>query len=549
MLTRDEILNNNPLVPFLEQRGIKLVGRGRQLTTNRCAQTEHGKGHLCVSIDTERGLWHCNDCGVGGSIIDWMSMESGQPVKQVLETLNPRTGPVLTSSATTQPAPRPKIAALYNYTNESGELLYQAVRLDPKDFRQRRPVNGKWVWDMDGVVRVLFNLPLVLKAKQVGICEGEKDCQTAESFGLVSTCNVGGAGKWLDAYAEAFNGKDVLIFPDNDKAGREHAQDILKSVSGVANSVKMVIVPQPYKDLTEWIESFPDREQAGREFLAHVERTAHTVKPAPLYGIREMEEMYRAQMQQQATHRFNFGNLLPELGQLIEPMVPGEVALILADTGVGKTMLLQNLVRSASPLPSLLFELELPLALVFERFVQMEIGCYRRDVQAEYREQTIPLWKKYSGLAHITVCPESGLSLDEIERYIIRSELKVGQKPVVVAIDYVGLVKSLGSKNRYENISNVAEQLKTIAKRTNVILLMASQIARPEKKKDDSLAVGLHDGKDSGALENSSGIVIGAWRPERSRLMLRILKNTSGISGDTVEALVHGETMRISPTR
>src|SRR5262249_25543448 len=38
--------------------------------------------------------------------------------------------------------PKRKIVAEYNYTDESGAVLYQVVRYDPKDFRQRRP-DGK----------------------------------------------------------------------------------------------------------------------------------------------------------------------------------------------------------------------------------------------------------------------------------------------------------------------------------------------------------------------------------------------------------------------
>jgi putative DNA primase/helicase len=40
---------------------------------------------------------------------------------------------------------RKKIVAVYRYTDESGQILYEKVRYDPKDFRQRRPDgNGGW---------------------------------------------------------------------------------------------------------------------------------------------------------------------------------------------------------------------------------------------------------------------------------------------------------------------------------------------------------------------------------------------------------------------
>jgi putative DNA primase/helicase len=33
---------------------------------------------------------------------------------------------------------RKKVVAVYSYTNESGEVLFEVLRLEPKDFRQRR---------------------------------------------------------------------------------------------------------------------------------------------------------------------------------------------------------------------------------------------------------------------------------------------------------------------------------------------------------------------------------------------------------------------------
>jgi putative DNA primase/helicase len=36
-----------------------------------------------------------------------------------------------------------KEVAAYDYHDENGKLLYQVVRFEPKDFRQRRP-NGEW---------------------------------------------------------------------------------------------------------------------------------------------------------------------------------------------------------------------------------------------------------------------------------------------------------------------------------------------------------------------------------------------------------------------
>ena len=562
MKTRDEILRDNPLADYLRKIGVPLRGSGDQLHSNRCANKQHKNDHWCVDVNVSKQIWTCHDCKGGGSIIDWLMVERGQDVATVLKSLDgsvnaprrvwpSRPLPLPSESATMAPGPRqaPRIVAAYDYLNESHELVYQAVRLEPKSFRQRHPDGkGNWIWTMEGITRILFNLPNVLLAKTVCIAEGEKDCQTLNGAGHVATCNVGGAGKWAKAYSERLKGKDVVIFPDNDEPGRKHADDIVESLDGLANSVKVVIIPEPHKDVTEFVESFSDKERAFKELAALIEKTGHRVKPIPIYTIEEMEREYTQFLKRIAGKTLDLGKMLPQLGANIEPLVPGELLLFLANTGVGKTLLVSNLLRSISPLQSLLFELELPLTKVFERFTQMEVGCYASDVKEEYLEANAPLWKAYRGLHHIAVCPESGLSTDQIESLIEKSELKLGTRPVVVAVDYIGLLNTRNSKSRYERMSDAAEQMKIIAKRTGTIMVLSSQVARPDKSKE-SLEIGLHDGKDSGALENSAGVVIGCWRPERDKMMLKILKNTSGQSGAVIEAFVDGAKMQIKPTR
>src|SRR5687767_9716487 len=97
---------------------------------------------------------------------------------------------------------RHRIVKEYDYTDAGGRTLYQVVRFEPKDFRQRRP-DGRdgWIWDLEGVPRVLYRLPEVLaleKGSTVWLVEGEKDVETLREHGLVATTNAQGANApWL----------------------------------------------------------------------------------------------------------------------------------------------------------------------------------------------------------------------------------------------------------------------------------------------------------------------------------------------------------------
>lgn len=154
-----------------------------------------------------------------------------------------------------------RIVAEYTYTDEAGTELYQAVRFEPKDFRQRHRVNGSaWEWNLNGTRRVLYRLPELLAGGKAGarayVVEGEKDVDALRSLGLVATCNPMGAGKWRDEYAKALVGAHVRVIADKDKAGRDHADQVAASLQGKAASVCVVEVPDGKgKDAADFIAS------------------------------------------------------------------------------------------------------------------------------------------------------------------------------------------------------------------------------------------------------------------------------------------------------
>ena len=152
------------------------------------------------------------------------------------------------------------VAATYNYRDETGRLLFQVVRYEPKEFKQRRP-NGKggWIWNLDGVNPVLYRLTELMAAdpaKPVFIVEGEKDVDRLIAVGLVATTNPMGAGKWRPEYAACLQGRSVVIVPDNDKAGKDHAAAVALSLQEQAKSVKVLELPGlPEKgDTSDWLD-------------------------------------------------------------------------------------------------------------------------------------------------------------------------------------------------------------------------------------------------------------------------------------------------------
>jgi replicative DNA helicase len=445
----------------------------------------------------------------------------------------------------TAPTEKPIIEKVYSYQNQTGQEVYQVVRLKPKSFRQRHMVDGKWVWSMEGVTRFLYHTPEVLKAKEVWLVEGEKDADNLTALGFVATCNVGGAGKWLDAYTETLAGRDVTICGDNDAPGQEHVEKVFESICGAAKTVRIVNLPKTVKDISDFIATFPN-PQSAKAALEELREAAHPFIQGvklPIYTMSELEPGYKRMVNSLAENSFDLGKWLPTLGQHVRPVICGELAFIIGDTGAGKTGVLSEIARAALPLPTLFFELELPPELLFERTVSAQINITCREVEAAYRSGDsfgLGLDVKFKNLF---LCTQSKITLADLENYIVKSELKIGERPKLVLIDYVQLISAQGV-NRREKVSDIAEGLKVLAKTTRTIIVCASQVHRPDGDEE----IHLHSAKESGSIENSCGLLLGAWRDENDKTLMyvKVLKSTKGGNGTLVECNFDGARMRIT---
>lgn len=180
--------------------------------------------------------------------------------------------------------PKSHVLKTYDYLDEEGKLLYQVCRYVPKGFKQRRPgADGQWIWNLQGVRRVPYKLPEILSNPdaRVFLVEGEKDADRLHESGLLATTSPGGAGKWRDEYAEFLRGRDVIVVPDNDDAGRTHARDVATSVLPVAKSVRILDLPdlEEKGDVSDWLETH------SREELEILADAASAVDPGQIGGI------------------------------------------------------------------------------------------------------------------------------------------------------------------------------------------------------------------------------------------------------------------------
>lgn len=197
--------------------------------------------HGSKSVRPKERTWYDHESGEGGGFLDLYEKVHGE-----------------------KPDVDASIATTYDYHTPDGALLFQVVRKVPKKFLQRRPDGaGGWIWKMAGVVRVPYRLPELMRApsdQPVFLCEGEKDCDALRARGLVATTNPGGAGKWLPHMSAYLRGRNVIVLPDNDQAGEDHALDVAGKLHGIARSITIHrLSGLPEKgDASDWLAAGGD---------------------------------------------------------------------------------------------------------------------------------------------------------------------------------------------------------------------------------------------------------------------------------------------------
>jgi putative DNA primase/helicase len=214
-------------------------------------------GSIAVELlGSKRGQWYDHEQKVGGRVLDLVRRQTGLGRDEALAWIAAEFGLAVERQS---PRPSRRIVATYDYRDETGALLFQVVRYAPKTFRQRCPDGrGGWSWRVRGIRQVSYRLPELLAAGNapVFVVEGEKDADRLASLGLVATCNAGGANTWPGALNPYFRRRAVYILPDNDAAGRGHARKVASALHGVADSVRIVALPDlpPGGDISDWLD-------------------------------------------------------------------------------------------------------------------------------------------------------------------------------------------------------------------------------------------------------------------------------------------------------
>lgn len=258
--------------------------------------------------------------------------------------------------------------------------------------------------------------------------------------------------------------------------------------------------------------------------------------------------------------RIPFG--FPFVDQLIEGGgAEGEVAFVLAKSGVGKTAIGCNIALHDHTVPTVFFSLEMQARFILKRMAAIYSQTPDRDIERNLRAGGDPtalqvLVRDYPRLA---IVDKPAMSLKDMGAALLEARDHWGVKPRRVIIDYLELVGGVTSLDGVGQVDKVSRKVKDLAREHDALVIVLHQL---NMGGEAWKPVTLKDARYGGPT--AADYVLAAYRPcldpdlsheaykARQRdLRIQFLKTRGGpdIHHQGVQHDFDPETLKVEPLR
>lgn len=212
--------------------------------------------------------------------------------------------------------------------------------------------------------------------------------------------------------------------------------------------------------------------------------------------------------------------------------------ILAARPGMGKTTLALNI---AQPLavkhkrPVAIFSLEMSSEELVDRLLvsQADIDAWRlktgKLTEDDFTKLAIAMGELAEAPIYIDDTP--GMSILEMRTKARRLQVEFGVELIIV--DYLQLAKSRNLENRVQEVSEISQGLKNLARELKVPVLALSQLSRGVEQRGTKKPQ-LSDLRESGSIEQDADVVMFLWREDDDKLenvYLDIAKHRNGAIG------------------
>jgi hypothetical protein len=181
-----------------------------------------------------------------------------------------------------------KPITVHSYFDKSGVHVGGVIRWQLRGVgKEIRPISlhaDGWRLEQMPDPRPLLGLPAITKASgRIFVAEGEKCVDALAALGLPATTSAGGARAAGKSDWRPLAGREVVILPDADEAGRKYAEEVAKILHGIDETTVVKVVEidglDDAGDVADLVEACRQRASKLQALREKIERLAHEVAP------------------------------------------------------------------------------------------------------------------------------------------------------------------------------------------------------------------------------------------------------------------------------
>lgn len=209
--------------------------------------------------------------------------------------------------------------------------------------------------------------------------------------------------------------------------------------------------------------------------------------------------------------------------------------ILAARPGVGKTTLAMNIAQFAAVTNKKnvgFFSLEMSKEELVDRLLvnEADIDAWRLKTGKLTEEDFTKLSNAMGVLAEAPIFIDDTPALSILEMRTKARRLQVEHGLDLVIVDYLQLARSRNLENRVQEVSEISQGLKNLARELKIPVIALSQLSRGVESRNVKKPQ-LSDLRESGSIEQDADIVMFLWREDDEKvenMMLDIAKHRNG---------------------
>lgn len=262
----------------------------------------------------------------------------------------------------------------------------------------------------------------------------------------------------------------------------------------------------------------------------HLERAFTPVREALAESFDRLDELHK---QTEGLRGIPTG--FADLDDTLAGMQRSNLLILAARPAVGKTSLALNIAQNLAvkyKRPVGFFSLEMSREELVDRLLvsQADIDAWRLKTGKLSEEDFTKLSNAMGELAEAPLYIDDTPALSILEMRTKARRLQVERGVDLLVVDYLQLATSRRLENRVQEVSEISQGLKNLARELKLPVLALSQLSRAVEQRGEKRPQ-LADLRESGSIEQDSDVVMFLWREDEENMeniSLEISKHRNG---------------------